>query len=74
LRASALAIVAPRAHVVERRDKAFGERDVGSLTLRIESLGWHQQRPREALDRLLVVVSAALKGTINRVAPQGASR
>jgi hypothetical protein len=40
-------------------NEAFGELDVGSPTLRIESLGWHQQRPREALGRLLVVVSAA---------------
>src|SRR6266487_2990277 len=68
LRASALAIVAPRAHVVERRDKAFGELDVGSPTLRIESLGWHQQRPREALGRLLVVASAARLATVDRVA------
>jgi hypothetical protein len=66
--ASALAILAPGAHVVERRDEAFGELDVRSTQLCVERIRRHEQRPGEALGRLLVVLGAARLPGIDGVA------
>jgi hypothetical protein len=61
-------LATPRADVVERRDEMLGELGVRPRELRVEGVRRHEQRPGEALGRLLVVAGAARLAGIDGVA------
>jgi hypothetical protein len=61
-------LATPRAYVVERRDEMLGELGVRPRELRVEGVRRHEQRPGEALSRLLVVIGAACLTGVDGVA------
>ena len=68
MRPVAPAFATPRAYVVERCDEALSELGVRSTQLRVEGIRRHEQRPGEALGRLLVVAGAPSLARVDGVA------